>query len=252
MTGGRVTMGCSVVSWLVAAGWLAAGCRLVGWLAGFLPKGVHTKMLISWQARVLDEVQISWRGEVGGGAAPPSSTPDPNKTSVGCKDLKKTCSADSLNRLVALLLAWLNLVGSCSSSLLWVVAIAVVVVVVAVGSRCCCCGSIRTRTRTGLPRGGPRLYKLLSIRLGQGLQFWEDPFASNHSSFLSITEPSCLILLFLAFPTPKIYQCVFPTHFKCNAVCLQMPASDLKRFFADVLSILSTTMQKEGQQPQID
>ena len=33
-----------------------------------------------------------------------------------------------------------------------------------------------------------------------------------------------------------------------KAVCplCQMPANDLKRFFADVLSILSTTMQKEG------
>ena len=30
----------------------------------------------------------------------------------------------------------------------------------------------------------------------------------------------------------------------------QMPANDLKRFFADVLSILSTTMQKEGQDSQ--
>ena len=29
----------------------------------------------------------------------------------------------------------------------------------------------------------------------------------------------------------------------------QMPGSDLKRFFADVLSILSTTMQKEGPRP---
>ena len=28
-----------------------------------------------------------------------------------------------------------------------------------------------------------------------------------------------------------------------------MPANDLKRFFADVLSILSTTMQKEGLRP---
>ena len=30
-----------------------------------------------------------------------------------------------------------------------------------------------------------------------------------------------------------------------------MPANDLKRFFADVLSILSTTMQKEGQDSQL-
>lgn len=34
-----------------------------------------------------------------------------------------------------------------------------------------------------------------------------------------------------------------------KSVPLQMPASDLKRFFADVLSILSTTMQKAGPQP---
>ena len=52
-----------MVSWLVAAG--AAGrWLLVGWLAGFLPQGVHTKMLISWQARVL-EMKCRFRGAGG-------------------------------------------------------------------------------------------------------------------------------------------------------------------------------------------
>ena len=84
-----------------------------------------------------EEVQISWRGGVGGGrSAPPSSTPDPNKTSVGCKD--ETAQRGYFQQVDCFVA---SLVGSCSSSVLWVVAIAVVVVVVAVGSRCCCCGS---------------------------------------------------------------------------------------------------------------
>ena len=115
-------VGCCSRRWQVAVGWLC----LVGWLAGFLPQGVHTKM----------------RGRGWGGAQrPPSSTPDPNKTSVGCKD--ETAQRGYFQQVDCFVA---SLVGSCSSSLLWVVAIAVVVVVVAVGSRCCCCGSIRART----------------------------------------------------------------------------------------------------------
>ena len=136
-----------VVSWLVAAG--AAGrWLLVGWLAGFLRQGVHTKMLISWQARVLER-KCRFRGPGGfgrGRSTPPSSTPDPNKTSVGCKD--ETAQRGYFQQVDCFVA---SLVRSCSSCVLWVVAIAVVVVVVAVGSRCCCCGSIRTRTRTGPP-----------------------------------------------------------------------------------------------------
>ena len=99
-------------------------------------QGVHTKMLISWQARVLErKCRFRGAGGVGGGrSAPPSSTSDPNKASVGCKDEKRGYF-QQVDCFVA------SLVGSCSSSVLWVVAIAVVVVVVAVGSRCCCCGS---------------------------------------------------------------------------------------------------------------
>ena len=81
------------VGWLLLAP-LAGGCWLVGWLAGLLPQGVHTKMLISWQARVL-EMKCRFRGAggVGGGAAPPPAAQhaDPNKTSVGCKDETAQC-----------------------------------------------------------------------------------------------------------------------------------------------------------------
>ena len=41
---------------------------LVGWLAGFLPQGVHTKKLIPWQARVL-EMKCRFRGAGGVGGA---------------------------------------------------------------------------------------------------------------------------------------------------------------------------------------
>ena len=124
--------------WLLLAP-LAGGCWLVGWFPGFfLRQGVHTKMLISWQARVLErKCRFRGAGGVGGGrSAPPSSTPDPNKTSVGCKD--ETAQRGYFQQVDCFVA---SLVGSCSSSVLWVVAIAVVVVVVAVGSRCCCCGS---------------------------------------------------------------------------------------------------------------
>ena len=77
-------------------------------------------------------------GGLGGAQCPPSSTPDPNKTSVGCKD--ETAQRGYFQQVDCFVA---SLVGSCSSSLLWVVAIAVVVVVVAVGSRCFCCGSIQ-------------------------------------------------------------------------------------------------------------
>ena len=80
-------------------------------------------------------------GGLGGAQCPPSSTPDPNKTSVGCKD--ETAQRGYFQQVDCFVA---SLVGSCSSSLLWVVAMAVVVVVVAVGSRCCCCGSIRIQT----------------------------------------------------------------------------------------------------------
>ena len=42
-----------------------------------MPRGVHLKILISWQARV-SEMKCRFRGAggLGGGAAPPSSTPD--------------------------------------------------------------------------------------------------------------------------------------------------------------------------------
>ena len=122
--------------WLLLAP-LAGGCWLVGFQV-FLRQGVHTKMLISWQAPVLErKCRFRGAGGVGGGrSALPSSTPDPNKTSVGCKD--ETAQRGYFQQVDCFVA---SLVGSCSSSVLWVVAIAVVVVVVAVGSRCCCCGS---------------------------------------------------------------------------------------------------------------
>ena len=110
-------VGCCWRRWQVAVGWLVSRF--------FLRQGVHTKMLISWRG-----------GGWGGRSAPPSSTPDPNKTSVGCKD--ETAQRGYFQQVDCFVA---SLAGSCSSSVLWVVAIAVVVVVVAVGSRCCCCGS---------------------------------------------------------------------------------------------------------------
>ena len=87
--------------------------------------------LLEW-----NPVQVGSTFHWGGRSAPPSSTPDPNKTSVGCKD--ETAQRGYFQQVDCFVA---SLVGSCSSSVLWVVAIAVVVVVVAVGSRCCCCGS---------------------------------------------------------------------------------------------------------------
>ena len=81
-----------------------------------------------------EEVQISWRGGGWGGAQRPPQ--QHTKTSVGCKD--ETAQRGYFQQVDCFVA---SLVGSCSSSVLWVVAIAVVVVVVAVGSRCCCCGS---------------------------------------------------------------------------------------------------------------
>ena len=99
-----------------------------------------------------EEVQISWRGGGWGGrSAPPRSTPDPNKTSVGCKD-----ETAQRGYFIALLLACPGFLfffcvvgrGDC-------------------GCGCCrCCWFsllllwIRTRTRTGPPAP----YKSLSRR----------------------------------------------------------------------------------------
>ena len=94
------------------------------------------------------------RGGLGGAQRPLSSTPDPNKTSVGCKD--ETAQRGYFQQVDCFVA---SLVGSCSSSVLWVVAIAVVVVVVAVGSRCCCCGS-----ELELELVHPPFYKSLSRR----------------------------------------------------------------------------------------
>ena len=82
------------------------------------------------------------RGGLGGGAAPPPAAHQILIKQVLAAKMRLR-SADTFNRLIARLFDCFvaSLVGSCSSSVLWVVAIAVVVVVVAVGSRCCCCGS---------------------------------------------------------------------------------------------------------------
>ena len=119
--------------WLVAAG--AAGrWLLVGWLAGFfLRQGVHTKMLISWQARVMErKCRFRGAGGVGGGrSAPPSSTP---KQVLAAK--MRLRSTDTFNRLIALLLAWLVpvLLLCCGSwrLRLWLLSLLLVLVAVVV------------------------------------------------------------------------------------------------------------------------
>ena len=126
-------VGCCWRRWQVAVGWLVSRF--------FLPQGVHTKMLISWQARVLErKCRFRGAGGVGGGAAaPPSSTPDPNKTSVGCKD--ETAQRGYFQqvdcRLIALLLAWLVpvLLLCCGSwrLRLWLLSLLLVLVAVVVG-----------------------------------------------------------------------------------------------------------------------
>ena len=83
-------VGCCWRRWQVAVGWLVSRF--------FLRQGVHTKMLISWQARVLErKCRFRGVGGVVGGAAPPPAV--------------KQVLAD-FNRLIALLLAWS--VPSCS------------------------------------------------------------------------------------------------------------------------------------------
>ena len=59
-------VGCCWRRWQVAVGWLVSRFFF------FFRQGVHTKMLISWQARVLErKCRFRGAGGVGGGAAPP-------------------------------------------------------------------------------------------------------------------------------------------------------------------------------------
>ena len=117
-----------MVSWLVAAG--AAGrWLLVGWLAGFLRQGVHTKMLISWQGRVLER-KCRFRGA----APPPAAHQILIKQVLAAK--MRLRSADTFNRLIALLLAWLVpvLLLCCGSwrLRLWLLSLLLVLVAVVV------------------------------------------------------------------------------------------------------------------------
>ena len=126
-----------MVSWLVAAG--AAGrWLLVGWLAGFLRQGVHTKMLISWQARVLER-KCRFRGAgggLGGAQRPPSAAHQILIKQVLAAKMRLR-SADTFNRLIALLLAWLVpvLLLCCGSwrLRLWLLSLPLVLVAVVVG-----------------------------------------------------------------------------------------------------------------------
>ena len=124
-----------MVSWLVAAG--AAGrWLLVGWLAGLLRQGVHRKMLISWQARVLErKCRFRGAGGVGGGAAPPPAAHQILIKQVLAAKMRLR-SADTFNRLIALLLAWLVpvLLLCCGSwrLRLWLLSLLLVLVAVVV------------------------------------------------------------------------------------------------------------------------
>ena len=99
-------------------------------------------MLISWQARVL-EMKCRFRGaggvEVGGGAAPPRAAHQILIKQVLAAKMRLR-SADTLNRLVALLLAWLVpvllLLLLCCGSWrlrLWLLSLLLVLVAVVVG-----------------------------------------------------------------------------------------------------------------------
>ena len=97
-------------------------------------QGVHTKMLISWQARVLErKCRFRGAGGVGGGAAPP---PAAHQILIKQVLAAKMRSADTFNRLIALLLAWLVpvLLLCCGSwrLRLWLLSLLLVLVAVVV------------------------------------------------------------------------------------------------------------------------
>ena len=118
-------------------GWLLLQVA-VGWLVSrfFLRQGVHTKMLISWQARVLArKCRFRGAGGVGGGAAPPPAAHQILIKQVLAAKMRLR-SADTFNRLIALLLAWLVpvLLLCCGSwrLRLWLLSLLLVLVAVVV------------------------------------------------------------------------------------------------------------------------
>ena len=113
-----------MVSWLVAARaagrWLLVGCV---WLVG-------------WQVFCRREFTLKCAGGVGGGrSAPPAAHQIPIKQVLAAK--MRLRSADTFNRLIALLLAWLVpvLLLCCGSwpLLLWLLSLLLVLVAVVVG-----------------------------------------------------------------------------------------------------------------------
>ena len=122
-------VGCCWRRWQVAVGWLVSRV--------FLRQGVHTKMLISWQARVLErKCRFRGAGGVGGGAAPPPAAHQILIKQVLAAKMRLR-SADTFNRLIALLLAWLVpvLLLCCGSwrLRLWLLSLLLVLVAVVVG-----------------------------------------------------------------------------------------------------------------------
>ena len=115
-------VGCCWRRWQVAVVWLVS--------IFFLRQGVHTKMLISWQARVLER-KCRFRGA---GAPPPAAHQILIKQVLAAK--MRLRSADTFNRLIALLLAWLVpvLLLCCGSwrLRLWLLSLLLVLVAVVV------------------------------------------------------------------------------------------------------------------------
>ena len=125
-----------MVNWLVAAG--AAGrWLLVGWLAGFAAGSSHENVDFVAGAGFGDEVQISWRGGVGGGAQRPPQQHTRSEIKQMLAAKMRLRSADTFNRLIALLLAWLVpvLLFCCGSwrLRLWLLSLQLVLVAVVVG-----------------------------------------------------------------------------------------------------------------------
>ena len=121
-------VGCCWRRWQVAVGWLVSRV--------FLRQGVHTKMLISWQARVLErKCRFRGAGGLGGGAAPPPAAHQILIKQVLAAKMRLR-SADTFNRLIALLLAWLVpvLLLCCGSwrLRLWLLSLLLVLVAVVV------------------------------------------------------------------------------------------------------------------------
>ena len=99
-------------------------------------RGVHLKILISWQARV-SEMKCRFRGAggVGGGAAPPPAADHSHvkQVHVECKENKETAPAGLFQHVAWFVASSLVLVHVLVGCLLWLLLNALVVIVVAVG-----------------------------------------------------------------------------------------------------------------------